>query len=78
MGEGGRHEVTKRTKLIILFVSLLSKCYVKITKFVPRGWSKGPCPGELPRYEKKKNRQITKFTNNGTLTLEQLSYIPSN
>ena len=61
MGEGERYEVTKKiTKLIILFVSLLSKCYVKITKFVPRVGSKGPCLGAVPRYEKKriKNNKI--------------------
>ena len=57
MGEGGSHEATKRAKLIILFVSLLSKCYVKITKFDPRGGSRGPYLGEVPHYEKKKKNK---------------------
>ena len=56
MEEGGRHEVTKKTKLIILFLSLLSKCYVKINKFVPRGGSKGPYLGEVPHYKKRINK----------------------
>ena len=57
MGEGERYEVTKKkTKLIILFLSLLSKCYVKINKFVPRGGSKGPYLGEVPHYKKRINK----------------------